>query len=90
MTAFALGRALRRPHCQSGQMTIESVLILVVLASFGLAASRAFQEQQILQSIVGSPWAHMRGMIENGIWSPATPNSFHPNSKKRHASTKPE
>lgn len=75
---------------QDGQMTIEAVLILVVLASFALAASRAFRDRQILQSIVGSPWGHMRGMIENGIWDPTTPNSYHPNSKKRHASTKPD
>jgi hypothetical protein len=78
---FALGK-------ESGQMTIESVLVATVLLAITVAASQAFQKAQILQGVVG-PWAYMRGMIENGIWETTTPNPAHPNAKARHASVNP-
>ena len=75
---------------QSGQITIEAVLILSVLLSIATYASQQFKSRGILQKLVGAPWSYTRGMIENGIWATTTPNPYHPNSKHRHASLNPD
>jgi hypothetical protein len=72
---------------QSGQLTVEAVLILTIVASVMFAGSRALRDNNILSSLVENPWSYVAGMIENGIWSPPERGrSQHPNHITRHGS----
>lgn len=71
----------------SGQMTVEAVVILSVLASVTFAGSRALRSKQILSSLVQEPWSYVAGMIENGYWAPPERGrGKHPNHITRHGS----
>lgn len=71
----------------SGQITVEAVLILSLFASIIFAGSRALRDGQILSSLVESPWSYVAGMIENGIWAPVElGRGQHPNHITRHGS----
>lgn len=75
---------------QSGQLTVEAILILALLTSVTIAASREFRGRRILQTATAGPWSFVRGMIQNGIWDPSPRNPKHPNSVSRHATASPE
>ena len=69
----------------SGQMTIEAVLIISIMVSVMYAASRVLGDQQILSRLVEQPWGYVAGMIENGIWdNPQRGRDRHPNDITRH------
>lgn len=71
----------------SGQLTLEAVLILTIFVSVILAGSRTLRDKKILSSLVESPWAYVSGMIENGMWMPpAQGRAKHPNHITRHGS----
>ena len=71
----------------SGQLTVEAVVILSVLVSVMFAGSRALREKRILASLVQQPWSYVAGMIENGMWQPtAQGRNKHPNHITRHGS----
>jgi hypothetical protein len=72
---------------QSGQLTVEAVLILAIFFSVMVAGSRALRDNNVLSSLVERPWAYVAGMIENGIWAPPAQGiSRHPNHIGRHGS----
>jgi hypothetical protein len=72
---------------QSGQITIEAVLILTLLVSTIFSGTRVIKDQQLLSKLVEKPWQYLSGMIENGYWAPATAGkSKHPNQLGRHGS----
>lgn len=72
---------------QNGQMTIEMLMIGIVLLSLVLAVSKAFQDQNLLASVVQGPQSYLIGMSENGVWRPGkSANSEHPNLHHRHIS----
>ena len=71
----------------SGQITIEAVLVLTILMSTAFAGIQVFKDNQYLARVVEGPWQHLAGMMENGIWgSPAQGKSDHPNHVTRHGS----
>ena len=76
---------------QSGQMTVEMVLITVALFGIVQLVSNTFNGEQYVRELVQSPWTRsISGMIENGVWgSPRETRAFHPNNKRRHASLIP-
>ncbi len=71
----------------SGQLTIEAVVILSVLVSVMFAGTRALREKRVLASLVQQPWSYVAGMIENGMWMPPEAGKgSHPNHITRHGS----
>lgn len=72
---------------QSGQITIEAVLILTLLVSTVFAGTRMIKDQQMLPKLVEKPWQYLAGMIENAYWAPVDAGkSKHPNQLGRHGS----
>ena len=53
---------------QSGQMTVEMVLILLVLVGLFQFALTKFDNFKPLAQFAGEPWQVISGMMEFGIW----------------------
>lgn len=71
---------------QSGQFTIEAILLMAAMVSMALFLGRQIRESHLASSIVEGPWQPVRGMIENGVWqNPRTGKLAHPSIKARHA-----
>lgn len=80
----------RRLRSESGQMTIEAVLLLTIMIAFFTITHRTIAGKQYMSKLVSGPWSYIAGMIENGVWSPAASGkSKHPNSFDRHATPRP-
>ena len=75
----------------TGQATIEAVLILVVLLGVSALVAREFRSNEFFVNLVSGPWKKLDGMIQNGVWAEAK-NSYgmHPNHMERHASIRGE
>ena len=74
---------------QSGQMSLEMVLIMIVFAAAVLYISNTMRKGQYLQNLVQGPWSYLAGMIENGNWAPVSEaRSNHPNQSQRFVSYK--
>ena len=72
---------------QSGQATIEAVLIATLLIGLSSFTMRQLRSRDILSRLVERPWTYVSGMIENGIWAPPQIGQInHPNHLDRHAS----
>lgn len=72
---------------ESGQITVEAVLIITLFASVMIFTSRQIQSRRMLSSLVEAPWSYIQGMIENGIWGPVEAGKRnHPNQVTRHGS----
>ncbi len=69
----------------SGQLTVEAVLILTLLVGITMAIAKTFREKNYLASMAEKPWTYVAGMIENGIWRPVEDGKrLHPNHTVRH------
>lgn len=72
---------------QSGQITVEAVLVLTILLSTSFAGLQVFKNRGYLSKLVEGPWQYLAGMIENGMWSPPKQGrAKHPNHVTRHGS----
>lgn len=72
---------------QSGQMTIEMLLIATLFLSCMLGISQVFQSKNLLASVIEGPQSYVIGMAENGVWMPKDKaNTKHPNLHERHMS----
>jgi hypothetical protein len=72
---------------EKGQMTIEMVLIMTFLLSATIAGTKLMRDHEVLATLVEGPWAHIRGMIEDGVWVPSGKSkAFNPSIKSRHRS----
>ncbi len=70
---------------QRGQAITEAVLILVMLMGFTLLTATFLKEQEVLKRLIQTPFQHLAGMLQNGIWAPPTASSIsHPNAHYRH------
>jgi len=79
-----------RLRSKSGQMTIEAILILMLMVSIFTLTQRKIKESGYFRQIVSGPWAHIAGMIENGVWKPVDEGKkTHPNVFGRRASPEP-
>jgi hypothetical protein len=56
---------------QSGQMTIEMILIMITLMSLTLLLMRTAREAGWAKAWVQGPWTQVQGMIEDGVWRQA-------------------
>lgn len=68
----------------SGQITIEAVLIFALIGIVFILASQYFRGAGLVQAAVAGPWAHLQGMIEAGVWAPPSQaRPLHPNNPVR-------
>lgn len=74
---------------QSGQGTLEMVLIMAVIVSATIFISNILEENQYAQKLFGQPWGTLSGMIECGTWT-GCGQGKHPNSPSRILSLKPD
>lgn len=75
---------------QSGQITVEMVLIItVLLGTFLFVRKNLFQDGEFLSNLVGGPWDYVSGMIESGRFGkPDNVRTQHPGRGDRHSSLK--
>lgn len=76
---------------ESGQMTVEMVLLTIVFLTVALLVSSFFRQQKVLKTLVGGPWAYLQTMNEYGVWmpSPQQATENHPNAMRRIGTPKP-
>lgn len=66
---------------QQGQLAIEGVLIVVLLLSLSIFASRYIRDQNLMGKMVSEPWRQIAGMMATGNWRPtqsALDDNLHP------------
>lgn len=64
---------------QSGQMIVESVVIMLVLLTIMAVFTTTMKQNEIFSRLVVGPWQSLAGMLQNGAWgSPAQTMAFHP------------
>ncbi len=69
---------------QSGQMLVESILILSVLLTFFLILVTQLRNQQVAAQLVHAPWVHLSGLLQNGVWGPSQNHlGAHPENSSR-------
>ncbi len=74
-----------RPTSNSGQATMEAVLIMIVIAMLATKITSTFKSAGLIANVVEGPWSPIRGMIEDGVWKKHTISKpMHPNHKRRH------
>lgn len=56
---------------QKGQLAIEAVLIVVLLLSLSIFASRYIRDQNLMGKIISEPWSQIAGMMATGNWQAA-------------------
>lgn len=82
---------LKKLSRQSGQLTIEAILIMTVLTAISLSFARFAKSNGLVASVVEGPWKPIQGMIENGVWETGDKaKSHHPSNKSRHSSNQGE
>ena len=78
---------MKRLRSQSGQLTIEAILIMTILTSLSIYTSRFIKSNGLVADLVEGPWKPIQGMIENGVWqSGDKAKEQHPSMKVRHSS----
>lgn len=78
-----------RLHNQSGQLIIESILLITAFFAVTLLVSREFRSREVIASIVSGPWVSLAGMIQNGSWAPPErAQTLHPSHHGHHISLK--
>ena len=79
-------RALKRPlGNQNGQMILEYILLTVVAIGISVMISSSLKENELLGSLISSPWTSLSGMIQNGSWG--DPKSTIPNHPNHHTNS---
>lgn len=72
---------------QSGQMIVESILIMTMLVGFAFVITSYFRSNEVVARLVSSPWTNLSGVIQNGTWAPPQQNmQMHPSNMDRRLS----
>lgn len=82
-------KARSRLKTHSGQMIIETILVMTVLLSIVLALRSTLQSSEAFKNLVQGPWQFLSGMMIAGDWSPpATAIERHPALGQNHGSVR--
>ena len=74
-----------RANSESGQFTVEMVLLLVIILGLAVTVSTMARNSRIMATLVEGPWPSLQGMIEDGVWMNAKDSkAYHPTHIKRH------
>ena len=69
---------------QSGQMTIEMTLMVVLSVGVAIFVGQQFRSNELFANLVSSPWAQVQGLIQNGVWgTPEDTMNRHPSQFRR-------
>ena len=71
---------------KKGQMAVEAVLIMVLLASIVMMVTNGIKDNEVFIKIVSGPWETMGEMLANGVWESSDSKAIHPNRLDRHLS----
>jgi hypothetical protein len=74
---------------QRGQLVVEAVLLLAIIAGVSILVSSRLKKSNFAQGLVTTPWEKMSGMVECGNWGKCSPG-VHPSSINRIVSWLPE
>lgn len=70
---------------QGGQLIVEAVLIIVMMMGITMLTANYFKNSEVLKQLITGPWAHLSGMLQNGVWAPPGAGALsHPNGHERH------
>lgn len=69
-------------HNQSGQILIESVLIMFLGVGLFISMTSLLKKSDVINQIVSAPWKKTSAMIETGTWSNSAAEG-----KKKHPNT---
>ncbi len=71
----------------SGQMLVETILIMALLLAVFLLLVGQFRSNELAARLVTSPWVHLSGLIQNGVWGPPSQSMLvHPENVSRQRS----
>jgi hypothetical protein len=56
---------------QSGQVLVESVLLMTLLVFVSFAIVEGLEEMDFMGGVLKGPWSNMQGMIEAGVFADA-------------------
>lgn len=80
---------MKSTQAQSGQATVEAVLLGVVLIASAMFVSKQFKEKQYLSTLVKGPWVYVDNMAQHGVWAKRNGIAYNPYTSRR-VSTKSE
>ncbi len=66
---------------EKGQLALESVLIVTLLLSLSIFASREMKKRNFIGSLIAEPWKQISGMMSTGNWADsqtALDDNLHP------------
>ena len=67
---------------QSGQTTLEAILLMVVFVVMFALIKSQLQNSEAAAELVSKPWAYLSGMIETGVWVEAKKaKGYSPNAR---------
>ena len=76
-----------------GQVVIEFVMMLAILAFVMSAITKGLKEYELPKKFTAEPWTKLDSMTQCGVWKECgigKKAAFHPNSEKRRRSLDPE
>jgi hypothetical protein len=74
---------------RSGQVSVELILIMTLLAAVATLIANGLKENKVVEGYVQGPWDKLSGMIENGNWAGGKrAKAQHPNHRLRGVSLK--
>ncbi len=62
-------KKLKKKKEEKGQMAIEGVLIVVLLLSLSIFASRQMRDRNFIGKMIAEPWRQISGMMSTGNWT---------------------
>lgn len=69
---------------ESGQMTLEMVLVAIMFISGALFVGNYMNQAKFMQAFTQGPWELLQGMTQSGVWAPPVrARENHPNMFKR-------
>jgi hypothetical protein len=76
---------------QRGQFVIEAVLLMVLSIGLLTAGLKLLRDGKVVSNLIDGPWDRVSGMIESGVWQPASQAAaHHPNQRSRSLSLDPK
>ncbi len=76
----------RRLKKNSGQMTLEMMLLMTIFIAGALFVFKEMQSRKLIAGLVEGPWVPLKSMIEDGEWVGRGSKEIHPNLISRHGS----
>lgn len=67
--AFMIPAKVKNREGQKGQLAIEAVLIVILLMSLSLFATKYMRDNNVLANMISGPWKVIAGMMATGNWT---------------------